>query len=70
MPGIEWAGWAAACLDAVPHANRPLVSYPPVLFCLLEVAVMLPRAVRGHQWYHAHFPSYPRARRAAVPFLL
>jgi 3-oxo-5-alpha-steroid 4-dehydrogenase 1 len=44
---------------------------PPWAFFLLEIATMVPRAVRGHQWYHKRFKeSYPRERRAVIPWLL
>ncbi|KAF5377867.1 hypothetical protein D9615_006744 [Tricholomella constricta] len=44
---------------------------PPYIFLLSEVLLMLPRAVRGHAWYHRRFgPAYPRERRAVIPFLL
>ncbi|WFD31298.1 hypothetical protein MSPP1_002332 [Malassezia sp. CBS 17886] len=49
----------------LPHLS------PPTLFVLVEIAVMLPRAVRGHRWYHDRFgASYPRARRAVIPWLV
>ncbi|KAH9962232.1 3-oxo-5-alpha-steroid 4-dehydrogenase-domain-containing protein [Russula dissimulans] len=44
---------------------------PPWAFFLVEIATMLPRAVRGHRWYHERFKdSYPRERRAVIPWLL
>ncbi|KAL1744978.1 3-oxo-5-alpha-steroid 4-dehydrogenase-domain-containing protein [Schizophyllum fasciatum] len=44
---------------------------PPWLFFVNEVAVMLPRAIRGHNWYHEKFgESYPKERKAVVPFVL
>jgi 3-oxo-5-alpha-steroid 4-dehydrogenase 1 len=43
---------------------------PPILFTVVEVAVMLPRAIRGHEWYHRKFEDYPKDRKAVVPFLL
>lgn len=74
-PGIEWSGWALCCLSLVPHARAPLVSQPPALFVVLEIAVMLPRAIRGHRWYRAQFGvtphgAYPAERRAVVPYIL
>lgn len=55
-----------------------LATTPPLLFALIEVCAMLPRAVRGHQWYHTKFGvegdgkggRYPRARKAVIPYLL
>jgi len=44
---------------------------PPWVFLFLEIATMVPRAVRGHRWYHQRFKeSYPRERRAVIPWLL
>lgn len=65
---MEWSGYALTCIAAVPHTPDALVSYPPVLFVMLEVGAMLPRAMRGHAWYQRHFATYP-ARWAIVPFV-
>ncbi|KAG6896690.1 hypothetical protein C0992_006682 [Termitomyces sp. T32_za158] len=44
---------------------------PPYIFLLNEVLLMLPRAVRGHQWYRTRFgPTYPPERRAVIPFFV
>jgi 3-oxo-5-alpha-steroid 4-dehydrogenase 1 len=44
---------------------------PPWVFLFVEITTMVPRAVRGHRWYHQRFKeSYPRERRAVVPWLL
>jgi 3-oxo-5-alpha-steroid 4-dehydrogenase 1 len=44
---------------------------PPWIFFFLEISMMAPRAVRGHRWYHERFKeSYPRERRAIIPWLL
>ena len=52
-------------------AAEMLVKIPTSLFALVEVAVMLPRAVRGHQWYLKTFGErYPAERKAVIPFLL
>jgi 3-oxo-5-alpha-steroid 4-dehydrogenase 1 len=42
----------------------------PWLFFYMEVFLMLPRAVKGHAWYHDKFPDYPKERKVVVPFLL
>lgn len=43
----------------------------PWAFLLAEVFLMLPRAMRGHWWYHEKFgESYPKERKAVIPFLL
>ncbi|CAK5263738.1 unnamed protein product [Mycena citricolor] len=48
----------------------PLLT-PPWMFFIIEVAVMFPRAYRGHRWYHDRFgKSYPKERKIAFPFLL
>ncbi|KAF9046140.1 3-oxo-5-alpha-steroid 4-dehydrogenase-domain-containing protein [Panaeolus papilionaceus] len=43
---------------------------PPWIFFITEILLMLPRAYRGHQWYHKTFPAYPKERKAVIPFLL
>jgi 3-oxo-5-alpha-steroid 4-dehydrogenase 1 len=44
---------------------------PPWIFLISEILLMLPRAYRGHQWYQSKFGnSYPRQRKAVIPFLL
>ena len=44
---------------------------PPWVFLIVEITTMVPRAVRGHRWYHQRFKeSYPRERRAVIPWLL
>ena len=44
---------------------------PPWVFFFVEITTMFPRAVRGHRWYRQRFKeSYPRERRAVIPWLL
>jgi len=44
---------------------------PPYLFFYAEVLTMLPRAYNGHKWYKQRFgESYPKERKAVIPFLL
>ncbi|KAF8305586.1 hypothetical protein DL93DRAFT_2089432 [Clavulina sp. PMI_390] len=44
---------------------------PPFVFVIAEISEMLPRAIRGHQWYQKKFgEEYPPKRRAVFPFLL
>jgi len=55
------------------HLFSPFVDTvtPPWVFLFVEIAVMAPRAIRGHRWYHERFRgSYPRERRAVIPWLL
>ncbi|KAF4617820.1 hypothetical protein D9613_006246 [Agrocybe pediades] len=54
-----------------PASNfAPLLS-PPWIFLLSEFLLMLPRAYKGHKWYHSKFgASYPKERKAAIPFIL
>lgn len=43
----------------------------PWAFVLAEVTSMLPRALRGHRWYHDKFGSdYPSERKAVIPWIL
>ncbi|KAH9985640.1 3-oxo-5-alpha-steroid 4-dehydrogenase-domain-containing protein [Russula compacta] len=58
---------------AIGHHLLPFVDSvsPPWAFLFVEIATMVPRAVRGHRWYHERFKeSYPRERRAVIPWLL
>lgn len=68
-PGLEWAGWAFACVQWVPHIQEAWYMYPPILFVLVEIAVMAPRAWRGHEWYRQRFGHTYPARWALVPGL-
>jgi len=44
---------------------------PPWIFLIAEVVTMLPRAYKGHLWYRQRFgDSYPKDRKAVIPFLL
>jgi len=44
---------------------------PPWIFLISEILLMLPRAYRGHRWYKSRFGnSYPRQRKAVIPFIL
>jgi len=43
---------------------------PPWVFFIGEVALMLPRAYKGHLWYHSRFgAAYPEERRVVIPFV-
>lgn len=70
---VEWAGFALAA-SPLPNLSKGLAGFttasPPWLFFFAELFSMLPRAYRGHQWYHSKFPDYPKERKAVIPFLL
>lgn len=92
LQGLEWSSFALAALSQSPLSplssrNLPLTTLgrlsllftsPPLLFPILEVAVMLPRAVKGHQWYQSKFGvqgdgkggRYPKERKAVIPYLI
>ncbi|KAI9462770.1 hypothetical protein BJY52DRAFT_1352457 [Lactarius psammicola] len=67
---------AAAGSAQFAEAGQLLVPFvdsvsPPWVFLFVEITTMVPRAVRGHRWYHERFKdSYPRERRAVIPWLL
>lgn len=73
----EWVEWFGFALAAAPDPFSPAshsfaaltTAAPPWLFFFSEVLLMLPRAYKGHQWYHAKFPDYPKERNVVVPFL-
>ncbi|KAF8595677.1 hypothetical protein BDV93DRAFT_611291 [Ceratobasidium sp. AG-I] len=78
---FEWAGFALAAHSIItplqtnlsislPFSSTIILLTPPILFTLVEIAVMLPRAIRGHAWYHDKFEDYPKERRAAIPFVV
>ncbi|KAF8624411.1 hypothetical protein AX15_005892 [Amanita polypyramis BW_CC] len=53
-----------------PHLFGPNIT-PPYIFLICEILTMLPRAYRGHNWYRKKFgDSYPKKRKAIIPFLL
>ena len=37
---------------------------------ILTVGNLLPRALKYHRFYQEHFPNYPKARKALIPFVL
>ncbi len=52
------------------HWFAPSLS-PPYIFFICEVLLMLPRAYNGHKWYKETFgDSYPKERKAVIPFVL
>ncbi|OCH89893.1 hypothetical protein OBBRIDRAFT_813000 [Obba rivulosa] len=69
---VEWLGFAlaAAPLPSFTSFGDLLATLtPPYIFFLSEVFLMLPRAYRGHKWYHNRFSDYPRDRKVVIPFL-
>lgn len=70
---VEWFGFALAA-SPVPSATSFSAflqnAQAPWIFLIAEVCTMLPRAYRGHLWYHMKFPEYPRERRAIIPYIL
>jgi hypothetical protein len=56
---VEWFGFALMCW------NLPALS-----FAIWTAANLIPRALSHHAWYRGHFPDYPQARRAVIPFVL
>lgn len=75
LPGIKalLAAGSGAQFTEIGHLLSPFVDSlsPPWAFFFIEILVMAPRAIRGHRWYHERFKeSYPRERRAVIPWLL
>ncbi|KAJ2925943.1 hypothetical protein H1R20_g11154, partial [Candolleomyces eurysporus] len=60
--------WKNALLTP-PYAFAPTLP-PPWVFVLAEIALMLPRAYKGHLWYKERFGErYPKGRKAVIPFV-
>ena len=55
---VEWVGWALACQTWAAWA-----------FAVYTFANLGPRAVSYHQWYQSKFESYPKDRKAMIPFI-
>jgi hypothetical protein len=55
---IEWIGWAVGTW-----------SLPGAVFAIWSVANLAPRARSNHLWYRNHFPDYPVARKALIPYV-
>ncbi|KAF9443894.1 hypothetical protein P691DRAFT_737243 [Macrolepiota fuliginosa MF-IS2] len=67
---VHWI-FAIVTLVMEPSANFMPNLSPPWIFFLTEIVLMLPRAYKGHQWYKERFgESYPKERKAVIPFLL
>jgi hypothetical protein len=55
---VEWAGWALATW-----------SLGGLVFFMWTASNLVPRALSHHKWYLSNFPSYPRRRKALIPFV-
>lgn len=55
---FEWTGWAVASW------SLPAAAFASFTFCCLA-----PRGHRHHTWYQENFKTYPKGRRAVIPFL-
>lgn len=72
---LEWSGYAL-CLRQPAGVSSLifLVSKADSLgwwFVFLEICVMAPRALSGHQWYQTTFGAqYPINRKAILPFII
>ncbi len=55
---VQWFGWAIATW-----------SLAGLSFAVWTVANLAPRARSNHAWYRAHFPDYPRERKALIPII-
>jgi 3-oxo-5-alpha-steroid 4-dehydrogenase 1 len=56
---LEWLGWALLTW-----------SLAGLSFFFWTCANLAPRALTYHRWYKAHFPEYPKQRKALIPFVL
>jgi 3-oxo-5-alpha-steroid 4-dehydrogenase 1 len=55
---LEWCGWALATW-----------SLTGLTFAVWTFANLAPRARSHHAWYHSHFPTYPKERKAFIPWI-
>ncbi|KAF8965228.1 3-oxo-5-alpha-steroid 4-dehydrogenase-domain-containing protein [Flammula alnicola] len=79
LAGITPSSVVSSLLDPQTYINilntpaqqfMPNLS-PPWIFFISEVLLMLPRAYKGHKWYHSKFgDAYPKNRKAVIPFVL
>ena len=45
-------------------------SWAGLSFMIWTMANLVPRAIKGHEWYHQQFDDYPKDRKAIFPFFL
>ena len=55
---LEWTGWAIATWSSAGFA-----------FAFYTAANLIPRALVNHKWYHNNFETYPKERKAFLPYL-
>ena len=55
---LEWIGWAILTW-----------SLPGLAFAVFTIANLAPRAYSNHKWYKDKFPTYPKERKALIPFI-
>lgn len=55
---IEWIGWAVLTW-----------SFSGLAFAVFTLANLAPRAYSNHKWYKNKFSSYPKNRKALIPFI-
>uniref|UniRef100_A0A1I7U1P3 3-oxo-5alpha-steroid 4-dehydrogenase (NADP(+)) n=1 Tax=Caenorhabditis tropicalis TaxID=1561998 RepID=A0A1I7U1P3_9PELO len=56
---IEWIGYAIVAWNL-----------PALAFAIFTAANIGPRALSHHQWYKTKFQSYPKQRRALIPYII
>jgi protein-S-isoprenylcysteine O-methyltransferase Ste14 len=56
---VQWLGFAIMTW-----------SLPGLSFALWTIANLVPRAIRHHQWYRKKFTSYPKNRKAIIPYII
>lgn len=75
---LEWFSFANAASICFRHleptntvCDLSIYDSPPGLFFLAMVGVLIPRAIRTHQWYKNKFgDAIPKRRRAIMPGIL
>jgi 3-oxo-5-alpha-steroid 4-dehydrogenase 1 len=55
---IQWSGFALMAWNL-----------PALTFMVWTFANLVPRAKNHHDWYHRHFPDYPKERKIVFPYL-
>lgn len=56
---IEWFGYALAC-----------ASLPALAFAIFTFSYLSGRAINSHAYYNTRFKTYPKNRKAIIPFIL